>query len=353
MITALVHPGFLPVMKYNPRISARVLDGLPQFLANRSVQFAALTRMAGIDVDTLYSPYSYVALRAVLQLYELAATACKDEAFGLKYAVSYPMGADGLFYYIITNSATVRDSLKARIHYGFLVTDIAYWFSLKEYDGVGHFEWKEPPRIGHSPQFTNYVVGLIVQSVRNLLRRKTWTPLRVDLQQEQPKGIVTFRRLLGCNVTFGCDVNRIVVDSATLRAPVKSADARLYRLLSGFADKELDALRLHAKFIDRVTHEIETSILSGQANISRVAGAMGLSVRKLQRELERSGKSFRELVEETKHALAMHLLIKSDRSIKEISYMLGFSEPSAFSRAASKWFGASPRELRARRVRIA
>jgi AraC-like DNA-binding protein len=207
--------------------------------------------------------------------------------------------------------------------------------------------------MGPSTQFTDYIVALIVQSIRDLLQRKTWVPLRVELQQRQPKSVVPFQRVLGRNVTFGSDVNSVVVDAATLRAPVKSADAGLYRLLVDLADKELDSLRVETKFIDRARNEMEISILSGKARIERVAAAMGLSVRKLQRRLEGSGKPFRELLEETRQALAMRLLIDTDRSIKDISYTLGFSEPSAFSRAARKWFGTSPRAIRAREARNA
>ena len=43
---------------------------------------------------------------------------------------------------------------------------------------------------------------------------------------------------------------------------------------------------------------------------------------------------------------ALILLVESQASIAQISRLLGYSQTSAFSRAVSHWWGASPRGLR-------
>jgi AraC-like DNA-binding protein len=48
----------------------------------------------------------------------------------------------------------------------------------------------------------------------------------------------------------------------------------------------------------------------------------------------------------TQQELALSYIQDSNRSIGEITYLPGFSEPSNFTRAFRRWTGKSPREYR-------
>ncbi|MEO8877467.1 MAG: AraC family transcriptional regulator, partial [Polyangiaceae bacterium] len=56
---------------------------------------------------------------------------------------------------------------------------------------------------------------------------------------------------------------------------------------------------------------------------------------------------FQTLRDETRRTLADRYLGEG-LSLSEISFLLGFSEPSAFFRAFKKWTGTTPIERRAR-----
>ncbi len=51
-------------------------------------------------------------------------------------------------------------------------------------------------------------------------------------------------------------------------------------------------------------------------------------------------------MDETRKELAIQYLKGSERSIIEISFLLGFSESSNFSRAFRRWTGDSPQHYR-------
>jgi AraC-like DNA-binding protein len=85
---------------------------------------------------------------------------------------------------------------------------------------------------------------------------------------------------------------------------------------------------------------------SGDARIAVVAKRLGMSARKLQGLLQAEGTSFQELLDDARSTLAREYLRDPDLSIAEVAYMLGYSEPSAFTRAFRRWTGRSPRELR-------
>jgi AraC-like DNA-binding protein len=50
--------------------------------------------------------------------------------------------------------------------------------------------------------------------------------------------------------------------------------------------------------------------------------------------------------------MAEHYIKETALPLTEIAFLLGFSELSAFSRAAKQWFGRTPRELRKRGPRL-
>ncbi|HEX6241184.1 MAG TPA: helix-turn-helix transcriptional regulator, partial [Polyangiales bacterium] len=81
--------------------------------------------------------------------------------------------------------------------------------------------------------------------------------------------------------------------------------------------------------------------------IDHVAARMHLSIRTLQRRLDEHGTSFRELAEVARREATERLMADPKLSLLDIALLVGFSEQSAFNRAARRWFGVTPSEFRA------
>jgi len=77
-----------------------------------------------------------------------------------------------------------------------------------------------------------------------------------------------------------------------------------------------------------------------------VARALDLSVRSLRRRLAAEGHSYDALLHEALAIVAKRLLHDSDRTIREVAYEMGFSEPSTFHRAFKRWTGTTPAAFR-------
>ena len=89
-------------------------------------------------------------------------------------------------------------------------------------------------------------------------------------------------------------------------------------------------------------------LTSGEPTERGLAEAVGLSRRTLQRRLAEHGITYKRLVDETREALARRYLENPQRSLTEITFLLGFSEQSAFTRAFRRWHGESPSDYRRR-----
>jgi AraC-like DNA-binding protein len=85
---------------------------------------------------------------------------------------------------------------------------------------------------------------------------------------------------------------------------------------------------------------------SGNISEEIIAEDLYMSQRSLQRRLREEGTTYKELLNETRRDLAAQYIKASSVSINEITYLLGFSEPSNFSRAFKRWTGVSPSEYR-------
>ena len=81
-----------------------------------------------------------------------------------------------------------------------------------------------------------------------------------------------------------------------------------------------------------------------------MASSLNLSVRSLQRKLSDENTNYKHLLDETRRELAMNYLGNSRLTINEITYLLGFSDPSNFTRAFRRWQGESPSNYRARQI---
>jgi methylphosphotriester-DNA--protein-cysteine methyltransferase len=62
--------------------------------------------------------------------------------------------------------------------------------------------------------------------------------------------------------------------------------------------------------------------------------------------LKEEGTTYIQLLNDTRKELASRYISNSRLSISEISYLLGFAEPTNFTRAFRRWTGKSPSEYR-------
>jgi AraC-like DNA-binding protein len=85
----------------------------------------------------------------------------------------------------------------------------------------------------------------------------------------------------------------------------------------------------------------------GEPSADTIANELGLSRPTFYRRLKAEGTTFAKLLDELRHNMALHYLDGKKVSVNETAYLVGFSDPSSFSRAFKRWTGKSPRAARA------
>ena len=88
----------------------------------------------------------------------------------------------------------------------------------------------------------------------------------------------------------------------------------------------------------------------GNVSDDSVASALHMSVRTMHRKLSEVNQNFRTLLVDIRRELAEHYILDNSLTLTEISLLLGFAEPSSFSRAFKNWTGSAPSEVRQARA---
>jgi AraC-like DNA-binding protein len=85
---------------------------------------------------------------------------------------------------------------------------------------------------------------------------------------------------------------------------------------------------------------------SGELSEEDSASDLHMSRRSLQRRLAEADKTYQSLVDDTRRDLALRHIQDPAKSATDITFLLGYSQQSAFTRAFRRWTGKSPSQYR-------
>ncbi|WP_416424851.1 AraC family transcriptional regulator [Pseudomonas sp. App30] len=312
-------------------------------LEARGIASAPLLREAGIGPCNLHDPNQRIALASMSAFWRAAQRASADECFGLGVAAcSYPTDFHGL-YFAAQSSATFIEALERGVRFAPVITTAALLTLVR------------------GPQVTRLIYGVpdgarveqvaseasIACSVR--FTRQTWPGMPivqgVHLARPTPADPQRWEELLGCPIQFNAADNAIDYNNRWLHTPLNTANLDVAQGLDAVLDGYLERQR-SLNLPERVRAAILRDLPLGEVQQSRVADALGMSVRNLHRHLLKHATSFKALLDDCRRQLAFSYLRRTDCSINEICYRLGFNEPSSFNRAFRRWTGASPGQWR-------
>ena len=99
--------------------------------------------------------------------------------------------------------------------------------------------------------------------------------------------------------------------------------------------------------VDRI-RELIVERISDPVSFDEVADELAMGERTLRRTLADQGTSFREIVLDVRMTAACEYLRSTSHTIDEISYLVGYANPTNFFRAFSKWSDETPSQYRKR-----
>jgi AraC-like DNA-binding protein len=315
-----------------------------QALRQQGVDAMELIERAGIDPAGVINPDRRISMDNMQALLRLCVAETGDEAFGLLAAehlqpqVLHSLGLAWLA------SDTVYDGLKRTVRFSTLMAT-AMDLQLEE---EGDFVHLNMTRVVEVDDFVfasqDFAVGLITRMCR-LTLGEFLAPVQVEMARPIPVEPGRFESMLSSRIRFDSEITRITWSRPDIMEPLATGDPMLARINDEQTQSYLNSF-LAQSTSREVVEKIVEELANGPPSQQQVADAMHVSNRTLQRKLKEEGTSFMDLLQDTRLQLARRYLRRRDRSIVETAYLLGFSEPSTFSRAFKRWTGTAPAEFR-------
>lgn len=313
----------------------------------RGVAPETLCAAAGLDPSVLEDADNELPFALLLELAECGARLTGDDAFGLRVGQRADARAYGLLGYVTINRRTFGEALGAVIRYQRIRTK-AVEFTLDVAGADAHLAYHYRA-CGVAPRGRRQESEEMLSTMTRVGRGLTgveWAPREVHFEHEEPADTGEHARIFRAPVRFRRPLTKLIFDASVLDLPLVGADPALGSLLERQAEELLAGSQSRGDFAGRVREVIREGLPGGEARVDAVCRRLGVSPRTLQRRLRGEGTTFQDLLEETQRALAEFYLRKPDVAICEVSYLTGFSQPSAFHRAFRRWTGLTPREFR-------
>jgi AraC-like DNA-binding protein len=279
------------------------------------------------------------------RLLELAATEANDQLLGLHVAAEMDMRAIGILFYLTGSSRTVAEALENLARYSATTNEALVVEISRGKDevilAIRHMrDFDEPHR-----QFFELLALWFVRTLRGQTNRH-FNPLRLTFTHARNSDLKEVHRLFQCPVDFAQAVDTWVLPQRVMDLPIVSVDSRLLQILTAHADYLLAERHSASALQSMVVNQLVDLLPSGEARAASVAQRLGMSTRSFTRHLAEEGTTFGEILERLRQRLASRYLADNRMSSQQIAWLLGYSDPSAFTHAYKRWTGTTPRRAR-------
>ncbi len=321
-----------------------VVRTLRDICSNENLDWPHMARLYNFDLASLEDPQGIVPITAWLAVFEHVAEELGNDAIMFDLFNNVEIGCFSIYDYLFSCAPTLREACQAWVKF-IPIRSNAYSMKFEETETCGYVEWPILEGRGEWRQNMFGRIGWAAKQLQHALDMKV-PPIIIELATPEPKNTSAFLKKYQGRIKFGAQHNRISFPKALLSHPQHRNDAHLYAIIQKSAMCELDRFGQMESPVSRIANEVASNLSNGAFTLPHVAAKLGMSQRAVQRLLEKEDTSFRKLSEEIRRSAAERYLRGTDLPMKEIAYLLGFSELSTFSRAVKTWFGVSPRKVR-------
>jgi AraC-like DNA-binding protein len=304
----------------------------------------SLLRESGLTESAFADPDRRIPASWTTDLWMAIVRALPDGDTGVRMGASRALKDYGLVGYTMLHSPTLGDAFEHLQRYSRIVHDFIGLTIDSDADFL-RLTFLRRPILDVLRQPAEYVASRMVASARELTTAEI-LPAEVLLPHPAGAWTAVQRDMFGSRVVHDADDLTIVFHASDARRPIVQADHELGDYLDALADRTLQELPERTSFVASVRRAIWDHTHGTAASLDEVAESLGASARSVQRRLTLDGTSFQVVRDEVRRTMATRLLQGADLAIQEISYLLGYSDSSAFHRAFRRWEGLGPRQFR-------
>lgn len=328
-----------------PTVMATAISGLAEFIEHQGADAQGILHRSGLGTDPL-EPSAPIPLFGLCNAMDDAVRRTHNDNFGLWFGHQFAPQSLGLLGYLATSSPTLGQALRNMVEY-FPVYQQSSLLRLCEAQGICRLEYRLQESMIASRRQDAELSLTQFCNVMRLALGPTWAALEIHFEHPRPSDWQAHREAFGADVRFAMPCNAILFRASELSKPMPYSDSQLLAIIK----QSMQQLRptgsgVPPSLVERVREQILTLLPDGEPRLDQIAERLSVPAWTLQRRLKEEQECFKQLIESIRRELAHTYLQEERLSISELSFRLGYTEVSTFSRAFMRWHGVSPRQWR-------
>jgi AraC-like DNA-binding protein len=308
-------------------------------LDSYNVDSAALMAEVGIDLESMADPWKRFPVSVRNQVWDLAIEATGDPCFGFRVAEYLRPPTLGHLGYALYASSTLLAMFKRLERFMLIVsTDASH--QVEEFDG----DYRVLTKILEPTLRLEAIDCWMLMLVRlcQIMYSPDFRPLKLELQRPPPKGCdQSIEAWFSCPVSFSSDQIALYVSKkdmlVKLPGAVKDLALQHDRVLASYLVKHQST-----DILTRIRVLVTELLPTGDFGKVEIAKRCHMSPRTLQNKLDQVGTSYNGVLDSVRQELALEYIKQPHRNLIEITFLLGFTDSSSFSRAFKRWTGVAP-----------
>ncbi|WP_080059396.1 AraC family transcriptional regulator [Spirosoma aerolatum] len=323
------------------------------YAVQKNVSPEELCARSGLELDQLTRTESdSLHPEQVASLWRNATRLSNDALFGLHFGESLQIAALGVVGELIRHSQTVGEGLTYAIAFIHLITDVVDMaiihtdrtFDIRLTPNATYLA--NMPDVIH--QMMDFFMAFTLHEVDGLVLKKV-QPVSVKSKFTETNQ-AEYERVFRCRHLVNSADYALSFERGYWDEPILTADYELQTVFLRKATTLNDAFQQARGLSERITNFLLANAYLGIPTLEAIAANLNVSSRSLQRRLQQEGVTYQQLTDSIRKSLAIHYLTSGQYPTKEISYILGYNELSAFNRAFRRWTGTTPVNYQKRSV---
>jgi AraC-like DNA-binding protein len=327
----------------SPTVLAKSMELAWALLESYDIDPVPLFQQVHIDPAHFKDPTARITQSSSNELWERAAKAINDPNFALSLGeLWHPSHMHALGYAWLASSS-LRTALNRLVRYIKVVSDTTV-VRLVEKDNKLSVIVSNATRKKAPGWYSDGDLSIVLAMCRANYGDKL-APEKVTFRHHKPESSAEYYECFRCPVEFDAQQNSIIFTDKVVDKRLSGSNPMLAQLNDQVMVKYLAKLDEN-DIVTRVKATIIELLADGRLSDGKAAETLYMSNRTLQRKLQEQGTSFKKILTDVRQELALKYIQNEQMTLTELSFQLGFSEMSAFSRAFKNWTGKSPREFR-------
>ena len=332
-------------MDFQPTLSPRFVVYLRNYLMDQAVDAESIFQSCGLPASFDQEYLIPIPVSTVAKLFEVTAAHTRDQFVGLNMGKQFHYESSSIIILGMLAAPSVDVGIKLLCRYDrYIDTGIEAWLEA----GVETAKFTAnlvDPTHSRTNQLNEYLMSFIAQTLTMATRRQM--PIReVWFRHSEGSNIEPLKKFFKAPLKYSQTDNRLFFDSTFLQEKFFTTNNLLYEMVTNTLKTYFFTKGDQSNFIAAVCREIIRQTQEGAPGINEVASSLAMSSRTLQRRLDKEGYSFQMVKKLAREQRAKYYLRGTNMSLAEISFELGYSEASAFSRAFLGWTGMTPQFYR-------